>query len=150
MKVKIQRKNKNKSVRLFLPTVLMIVGFFISLGTGIAEPNYTDTEILWAIFWAEGGYKAEYYFGIRSIPYKDFNEAKQICLNTISNNRKRYADYGYKLYPTYLEFLASRYCPIGADNDPKGLNKNWLKNVLYYLQKGGSNANHSRNIKNLR
>lgn len=33
----------------------------------------------------------------------------------------------------YIEFLASRYCPIGADNDPQGLNKNWVKNVKYFL-----------------
>lgn len=29
----------------------------------------------------------------------------------------------------YLTSLRNRYCPIGADNDPLGLNSHWLKNV---------------------
>lgn len=33
--------------------------------------------------------------------------------------------YGYP----FLSFLASTYCPVGAENDPEGLNKNWLGNV---------------------
>ena len=94
--------------------------------------DYTDEQILWAIFKAEGGYKAQYYFGIRSVRYKDFEDAKRICLRTIKNNRKRYTDYGYKKHATYLEFLASRYCPVSAHL----LNKNWLKNVHYFLEKG--------------
>lgn len=99
-----------------------------------ASEEYSDTQILWAIFRAEGGYNAQYYFGIRSIPYKDFEDAKRICLRTIQNNRKRYVKYGYKKYPDYLSFLASRYCPIGCDND-KGTNRFWLKNVRYFLMK---------------
>lgn len=92
-----------------------------------------ETLLLKAIFQAEGGYKAKYLYGIRSVPYKDEAEAKQICLNTIRNNRKRYKEYGHKKYDTFLEFLASRYCPIGCNND-NGTNKYWLKNVKYFLE----------------
>ena len=28
-----------------------------------------------------------------------------------------------------LEEFAARWCPVGAKNDPKGLNKHWLKNA---------------------
>jgi len=35
-----------------------------------------------AIFKAEGKYSATYLYGIRSIPYKDEAEARQICKNT--------------------------------------------------------------------
>ena len=87
-----------------------------------------------AIFLAEGGYNAEYLYGIRSVNYDTEQEARRICLNTIKNNRKRFAEYGYKNYKTYLEFLASRYCPIDCDNDT-GTNKYWLKNVRYFLDK---------------
>lgn len=38
-------------------------------------------------------------------------------------------------FTDYIEFLGSRYCPVGADNDPQGLNKNWVKNVKYFLTK---------------
>jgi len=97
--------------------------------------NYTDEEICQAIFYAEGGYKATYLFGIRSVPYTDYKEAKKICMNTIRNNRKRYKEYGYKQYKTYLEFLSSKYCPVGCEND-NGTNKYWLDNVKYFLNKG--------------
>lgn len=96
---------------------------------------WTDEEICNAIFWAEGGYKAKYLYGIRSVKYKNEKEARQICLNTIKNNRIRYEKWGHKKYKTFLEFLASRYAPLNAKNDKMGLNKNWLKNVKYYLNK---------------
>ena len=94
-----------------------------------------------AIFLAEGGYNAEYLYGIRSVNYDTEQEARRICLNTIKNNRKRFAEYGYKNYKTYLEFLASRYCPVGAKNDPNGLNKNWIKNVIFFLNSGKHTQN---------
>ena len=97
--------------------------------------NYTDTQIVNAIYQAEGGDKATYLYGTRSVSYDTPEEARRICFNTVRNNRKRYADYGNLEYDTYLEFLASRYCPVGTANDPRGLNKNWLKNVKYFLKK---------------
>jgi len=93
--------------------------------------SFTNEEIANAIFKAEGGYKATYLYGIRSVPYEDEAEARRICLNTIRNQRKRHANHECDL--TYLECLAKRYCPIGADNDPKGLNKHWLGNVKHFL-----------------
>lgn len=95
---------------------------------------YTDDEIVNAIYKAEGGKKAQYPFGIRSVNCDGYDDCRQVCLNTVRNNRKRYADYGHKKYDTYLEFLASRYAPVGADNDPKNLNKNWIKNVTLFLE----------------
>jgi len=94
---------------------------------------WTDTEIVNAIYQAEGGASAQYKYGIRSVHYQDEAEARHICFNTVRNNRKRFADYGHIKYATYLEFLASRYCPIGVSNDPKGLNQHWLKNVRFFL-----------------
>lgn len=94
------------------------------------ELNYTDNQILWAIFYAEGGFKAQYLFGIRSVPYKDFREAKQICLNTIRNQRIRHSKHNCN--KDFLTCLWHKYCPPQAHK----LNQYWLKNVLYYLKKG--------------
>lgn len=113
-------------IMVFLLAVLWCCGAFA---------DYTDDEYVQAIYQAEGS-KATYAYGIRSVKYKDIAEARQICYNTVKNNRKRYAEYGYKDYDSYISFLASRYCPVGADNDPKGLNKNWIKNVTYFLEGG--------------
>jgi hypothetical protein len=91
--------------------------------------EYTDEQIVNAIYLAEGAAKAQYAYGIRSIPYRDIKEARRICFNTVRNNRKRFAN--QTKYKDYLEFLASRYCPVSVH--PK--NKFWLRNVNYFLTK---------------
>lgn len=91
---------------------------------------WTDSQLADAIFKAEGGYKAKYLYGIVSVRYKDEAEARQICLNTVRNNRKRFLK--QDKYSDYLDFLASRYCPVGCDND-NGTNKYWIKNVKFFL-----------------
>jgi hypothetical protein len=96
--------------------------------------DYTDQQIVEAIYKAEGGSKAQYLYGIRSVKYSNAAEARRICFNTVKNNRKRWAKAGNP--GEYLEFLARRYCPVGADNDPRGLNRHWLKNVKHFLLKG--------------
>lgn len=115
--------------------VLTIFVLFYCICVIVANDNYTDEEIVNAIYIAEGGSKAKYLYGIRSVKYKNEADAKRICLNTVRNNRKRYLKYGYKEYKTFLEFLASRYAPIGVKNDPKNLNRNWLRNVKKNLEK---------------
>lgn len=57
---------------------------------------------------------------------------RQACINTIIHAKKDWNGKG-----DFIAFLGSRYCPVGASNDPRGLNKNWVKNVKHYLKKGG-------------
>ena len=120
-------------MKLICSSILIL---FISFNISYAGQQYTDEEIANAIYFAEGGKKAKVPYGILSIKCYTEKECRQICLNTIRNNRRRYKEYGHKKYDTYLKFLASRYCPIGAKNDPNNLNQYWLKNVKWYLEKG--------------
>jgi len=94
---------------------------------------FSDNELADAIYKTEGGDKAKVPYGILSIKVGSVQEARRICLNTIRNNRIRFAN--QDKFTDYIEFLGSRYCPVGADNDPQGLNKNWVKNVKYFLTK---------------
>ena len=110
-----------------------IIAIFILLQASTCYA-WTNNQIADAIFKAEGGYRAKYLYGIVSVHYKDEAAARRICLNTIRNNRKRFLK--QDKYNDYLQFLASRYCPIGCDNDI-GTNKYWLKNVRYFLNKQG-------------
>lgn len=100
--------------------------------------EYQDSEIVEAIYLAEGGKRAEYPYGIRSVKCTGEEECRKICFNTVKNNRVRYAEYGQQRYSDFILFLASRYCPLNAGNDKKGLNKNWIKNVIFFLEKGGA------------
>ena len=122
----------------FIMKATALVIFFIAMIMGLVAmgwaQEYTNTQIVDAIYQAEGGAKAQYAYGIRSVKYSTIEEARRICYNTVRNNRQRYAKYGYRKYPDYLSFLASRYCPVNCDND-RGTNKYWLRNVKYYLAK---------------
>jgi len=55
---------------------------------------------------------------------------RQACINTIKHALRDWNGEG-----DFITFLGSRYCPIGTSNDPRGLNKNWVKNVRYFLSK---------------
>ncbi len=125
-------------MRLKLLVALFVLVTASTLPGYASAETYTDDEIADAIYKAEGGEKASHPYGIMSVPYKDEAEARRICLNTIRDNRKRYADYGHKEYPTFLEFLASRYAPTkgkGISKATKKLNENWIHNVRFFLQK---------------
>lgn len=37
-----------------------------------------------------------------------------------------------------LVAFAARWCPVGATNDPTGMNVHWYKNAAFYMQKWGS------------
>ena len=126
--------------RYFIPAVILMTLLIASLAASLArgEEAWTDRQIVDAIWHTEGGQKAQYAYGIRSVQYRDIAEARKICHNTVRNNRRRYAQYGYKQYPDYLSFLASRYCPTTGklSRAEKKLNGNWLRNVKYFLAKG--------------
>ena len=117
--------------------ITLLIAIFCVWGLARAE-EYTDTEIVNAIYVIEGGASADYAYGIRSVHYSSVAEARQICFNTVRNNRKRYAQYGYKEYPDFLSFLQSRYCPTKGklSKAEKRLNGYWLNNLRYQLQKG--------------
>lgn len=91
-----------------------------------------------AIYLAEGGSNAQYPYGIRSVKCQGQEECRKVCVRTIKNNAKRYKNYGYRKYPSFIQFLGSRFCPTEGRNlskSEKCLNGNWQKNVLYFLER---------------
>jgi hypothetical protein len=108
---------------------LLSLIFFLSL-TSLAWAAYSDSQIADAIYSAEGGAKTSHPYGI--LAHYKHTTPRQACINTIIHARKDWNGKG-----DFILFLQKRYCPIGASNDPTGLNKNWLKNVNYNLTKGG-------------
>ena len=103
----------------------------------VLHKNWSDQQIVAAIWSAEGGYKAVYPYGIRSVRCETKDDCKRICENTVRNNRIRYSKIKHKGSQSYLAFLQSRYCPDqGRNRSPAEakLNRNWLRNVTWYLQ----------------
>ena len=48
----------------------------------------------------------------------------------VSNLKRNYYDMGLNT----IEKIGSKYCPVGASNDPTGLNKNWVPGVTKFYQ----------------
>lgn len=97
----------------------------------IAQAKENQFEVLAnGIYQIEGGSKTAYPYGIKSIKTNGNKAyARQICLNTIKNNYKRWIRAGKT--NSFLNFLADKYCPIECD--PKG-NKNWKVNIKQFAQ----------------
>lgn len=109
--------------------VLAVLAILFSTFKICHGKEYSNEEICKAIRKAEGNSN----YGIISVKCSSESECRKVCLRTIRNNRKRYAKVEQSYSGDFVHFLATRYAPIGAGNDPKGLNKNWEKNVRWFL-----------------
>ena len=98
-----------------------------------------DYKILFAIRKAENGKKGR-EFGIlhpkceeqmRKDPKNTLSIQAGWCAATIKNNRVRWEKLGSK--GDFIEHLSKIYAPVGASNDPTGLNENWFKNVKHWI-----------------
>ena len=94
--------------------------------------------IVAAIRYAENG-RAGREYGVLHPKAKGKSYRTQAgwCAATVQKHWDRYTKAGGKASDThaFLVSLAKRYCPVGADNDPSGLNKHWLKNVSNFHKK---------------
>lgn len=88
--------------------------------------GYTLNEWADAIRHAEGNSN----YGI--LAHYKHTSYRQACKNTV---RHVFAEYqASDTKEPFIDYLANKYAPIGASNDPTGLNVNWKGNVLCYLQ----------------
>lgn len=109
---------------LMFGTVLLLV----SCVPAFAVDTYINPDALCkAIYHAEGGANTKHPYGIMT-KYKK-TTPKQACINTVNSAFKRYKSEGNK--GSFISFLGKTYAPMGAENDPHGLNKNWVKNVSF-------------------
>lgn len=108
---------------------LVVVAFLMSSQAYGAQTIYTVDQIANAIYMAEGGNKTSHPYGI--LAHYKTTTPRQACINTINHALKDWDGQG-----DFITFLGKRYCPIGASNDPGGLNKNWVRNVHYFLERG--------------
>ena len=139
-------KNDGWNLAIILFFTFMACLFLVLIKTALGKPaevsvpSYqpmqnvkTYGDLCDALYWAEGGPKATYKYGIRSVSYDTTKEAREICLRTVKRTLNTRADTRCNGVKNSLQCLAIRYCPIGADNDKEGLNINWLRNVRYFL-----------------
>ncbi|MCE5184999.1 MAG: hypothetical protein LLF76_02615 [Planctomycetaceae bacterium] len=90
-----------------------------------------DFIILLAIRKAENGGPGK-EFGVMNPKAHNLDTQAGWAAATIVKNRKRWKCTNRK--DSFIEFLGKRYAPVGANNDPKGLNRHWVKNVTRWVQ----------------
>jgi len=88
--------------------------------------------IVAAIRYAENGKTYQYGIIHKRCP-KGYRNQAGWCAATVQKNFDRWKKAGAK--GEFITFLASRYAPIDADNDPNGLNHNWLPNVRKFRKR---------------
>lgn len=89
--------------------------------------------IVAAIRYAENGGKGKEYGILHPRVKPTYRSQAGWCAATVQKNYDRWVKAGRK--GEFIVFLGNRYCPVGAENDPNGLNKNWIKNVRFYVDK---------------
>lgn len=105
--------------------------------------NYYDIDarFLGAIRKAENGGPGR-EFGILSVPAPDLDSQARVAAQTVKNNLTRFEnqtglspfDSTGRYSDAFVEFLGARYAPVGAGNDPLGLNTYWVGNVESYYR----------------
>jgi len=110
---------------MILLKIIFLIFILLLLVTMInAEENYSTSSIVNAIWIIEGGFKTNYPFGIRSVKCKGYNDCRQVCVNTVENNKERFKNQIKE--KDFLVFLAKKYCPNNW--------KVWVKNLKYFLK----------------
>ena len=91
--------------------------------------------IVAAIRYAENG--TTYQYGIIHKRCKaGYRNQAGWCAATVQKNWDRWQKAGAK--GEFISYLGGIYCPIGADNDPNGLNHNWIGNVRKFKKRFAS------------
>ena len=115
----------------FLAGVALLV--LLLAGPAWADQSHLipEAQVADAIFKAENSVR--YPYGVKSIDTRgDPALARRICLNSIRNSRRRWEAAGRP--GDWLAFFAARWCPVGAQDDPTGLNRNWMANMRRILK----------------
>ena len=111
----------------------------------VAAQVGVPATFLAAVRIAEGGGLGR-EFGVLSENAPDYLTQALITASSIRNNQYRYVKAHDGQWPTtpagelsmeFIEFMASRWAPSGAENDPTGLNKNWAGNVDHAYRNSG-------------
>ena len=108
-----------------------MLGFMLLFVCSNAHAVEVD-KLVNAIYIAEGGANTSHPYGILE-KYKT-TTPRQACINTVNHALRDYTKEVFSDYE-FIVFLGNRYCPVGAENDPTNLNKNWIPNVWSLYQK---------------
>jgi hypothetical protein len=128
----------------------------VNLGSGVplreadvitreAQRTGLDPSLLVAIRRVENGGPGK-EFGILTVPAADLDAQARVAANTVRNTLIRFERRGGtavdpvtgRYTEPFLRFLSSRYAPVGAENDPSGLNRYHAANLIAFYRKASA------------
>ena len=89
--------------------------------------------IVSAIRYAENGGKGREYGILHKRVKPTYRSQAGWCAATVQKNYDRWVKAGK--HGKFINFLGRVYCPVGAKNDPKGLNVHWIRNVTKFVSR---------------
>jgi hypothetical protein len=109
----------------------------------ISENDHDKLAMLFAIRKTENGRHGRQFGVLHPRAYEKEGETHSQSLDrqagwASSILNKRHSEWNamkpaeQKKYTGFHHYLQSRYSPVGAENDPTGLNNNWLKNFTHH------------------
>lgn len=111
--------------------IILLIAMLLS---GCERLGYTATLDQWADAIGHAENSRSHPYGIM-VRYRH-TTPRQACMNTVRHQYRLWVYMRSTGYPgAFLPYLASVYAPIGSGNDPTGLNRNWTRNVLWYLRR---------------
>ena len=107
----------------------------------MAQRRGVDWAFVAAIRKAENGGDGR-QFGVLSVEAATYEDQLMVCCNSVAHRLDEYPANpvgrrdGRLVYREgFIDYFARHWAPIGADNDPSGLNANWTNNVeAFYAQ----------------
>lgn len=81
--------------------------------------------------WETGNFTSSLYLNFNNVGgmycngFIKYNSLEEGIEAFVKNLKTNYFDVGLNT----IELIGSKYCPVGAKNDPNGLNKNWIPGV---------------------
>ena len=129
--INIKEIEKKTEYSAFMVAVCMLLALVMMIVfSGKAHAETIDPERLATAIYHAEGIHSKHPYGILARYHS--TSPRQACLNTIRHRLRLWNGSG-----SFIVFLSKTYCPIGAFNDPEGLNKNWVKNVSYFYYERG-------------
>ena len=111
-----------------LSATIALVALYLTATACLGQGVRVDAaRMVSAIYGAEGGARATYAYGIRSVKYSSVEDARRICLRSVQNNLARWHKAGEP--GDFVSYMATRYCPLEPDKT------RWVKNVNYFYRK---------------
>ncbi len=91
----------------------------------------TQRKLLYSIRKVENGRQGR-EFGVLSPEAMRYEKGDPLL--SLETQAKWAAGTIKKRFNGNLEEFAGRWAPVGAKNDPTNLNKNWIKNIKFYME----------------